>query len=105
MAGAPIGNKNAARPRIWRAAIEAALERRTQSRLDGKKEIDALAEKLLDLVAAGDLTALKEFGDRIDGKPAQAIIGGEIDDPPVKVARIELVALHADGTDGTDQAT
>lgn len=83
MAGAPLGNKNAARPRVWRDAIERALEIRTKSRIDGKKEIDALAERLLDLVAAGDLAALKEFGDRIDGKPAQAIIGGESDDPPI----------------------
>lgn len=78
--GAPLGNKNAARPRIWRDAIERALERRSQSRADGKKEIDALAEQLLNLVAAGDLAALKEFGDRIDGKPAQ-IIGGDPENP------------------------
>jgi hypothetical protein len=98
MAGAPVGNKNAARPRIWRAAIEAALEKRTTSRVDGKKEIDALAEKLLDLVADGDLAALKEFGDRIDGKPAQAIVGDD-ELPPVRtVTRIELVDLDDSGT-------
>lgn len=83
--GAPLGNQNAARAKVWRSAIERALERRTVSRADGQKEIDALAEQLLILVAAGDLGALKEFGDRIDGKPAQAIIGGESDDPPVRV--------------------
>lgn len=92
--GAPTGNQNAARAKIWRAAIQRALERRSASRTDGIKEIDALAEQLLNLVAAGDLGALKEFGDRIDGKPAQAIIGGEGDDPPIKtVSRIELVDL------------
>lgn len=89
---APLGNQNAAKAKVWRAAIEAALERRTQSRVDGKKEIDALAEKLLDLVSAGDLPALKEFGDRMDGKPAQAVIGGDDDDPPVKMKGVvELV--------------
>lgn len=72
---APLGNQNAAKAKIWHAAIMRALDRRTQSRADGKKEIDALAEKLLDLVSEGDLPALKEFGDRIDGKPAQAIVG------------------------------
>lgn len=91
---APQGNQNAARAKVWRAAIERALERRSQSRTDGIKEIDALAEQLLNLVAAGDLGALKEFGDRIDGKPAQAIIGGDENDPPVRtVNRIELVNL------------
>jgi hypothetical protein len=82
---APIGNQNAARAKVWRSAIERALERRSASRTDGKREIDALAEQLLNLVAAGDLGALKEFGDRIDGKPAQAIIGGEDGDPAIKV--------------------
>lgn len=80
---APRGNQNAARAKVWRAAIERALERRSASRADGIKEIDALAEQLLNLVAAGDLGAIKEFGDRIDGKPAQAIVGDD-EGPPVK---------------------
>jgi hypothetical protein len=89
--GAPKGNQNAARAKVWRAAITRALDARTISRADGKKEIDALAERLLELVAAGDLGALKEFGDRMDGKPAQAIIGDE-EAPPVRVeGRIKLV--------------
>lgn len=89
---APIGNQNAAKAKVWHAAIVRALERRTQSRVDGKLEIDALAEKLLDAVSEGDLAALKEFGDRMDGKPAQAIIGGDENDPPVKLrGMVELV--------------
>lgn len=45
------------------------------------------------LIRAGEETAAaREVGDRLDGKPAQAIIGGEEDDPPIKVSRIELVA-------------
>lgn len=84
---APIGNKNAAKAKVWHAAIVRALEKRDQSRSDGKKEIDALAEKLLQLVAAGDLPALKELGDRLDGKPAQ-IIAGDDDLPPVQVSGV-----------------
>lgn len=80
MAGAPLGNQNAAKAKVWRAAIERALERRSVSRVDGIREIDALAEKLLDLVSTGDLPALKEFGDRIDGRPAQAVeMSGELE--------------------------
>lgn len=80
MAGAPLGNQNGAKAKVWRAAIDRALERRTISRKDGIKEIDALADKLLDAVATGDLPALKEFGDRLDGKPAQAVeMSGELD--------------------------
>jgi hypothetical protein len=94
MAGAPLGNKNAAKPRIWHQAIMRALETREKSRIDGKKEIDALADRLLDLVAAGDLAALKEFGDRLDGKPAQSVtVGGDPENPFQSVNRIELVDL------------
>jgi hypothetical protein len=96
MAGAPLGNQNAARAKIWRAAIMRALERR-QPADQRVKAIDELADKLIDLVASGDLGALKEFGDRLDGKPAQAIIGGDDDDPPLRVARIELVPLSKEG--------
>lgn len=82
MAGAPLGNQNAAKAKVWRSAIDRALERRTQSRTDGIKEIDALADKLLDAVASGDLPALKEFGDRMDGKAAQSVtVGGDEDSP------------------------
>jgi hypothetical protein len=89
--GGQPGNQNAARAKVWRAAIERALDRRSASRTDGIKEIDALADELIKLVAAGDLGALKEFGDRIDGKPSQAI-GGDDDLPPIQVKGvIELV--------------
>jgi len=89
--GAPFGNQNAKRQRVWHAAILRALETRDKSRLDGKKELDALAEKLLDLVASGDLPALRELGDRLDGKPAQVVIGDRDEDPVQVEGRIRLV--------------
>lgn len=87
---APIGNQNAAKAKIWHAAIMRALRKR--SRTDALEALEELAEKLLEKVAEGDLPALKEFGDRLDGKPAQAIIGGGDDDPPIKIkGMIDLV--------------
>ena len=73
---APVGNQNAAKAKIWAAAIERALERRKPAN-ERLKAIDELADKFLDAVAAGDLQAFKEFGDRMDGKPAQAIVGAD----------------------------
>jgi hypothetical protein len=97
---APLGNQNAARAKVWRAAIMRALERRKPAD-ERKQAIDELADKLLDLVSSGDLAALKEFGDRLDGKPAQAIVGDD-DAPPIRtVTRIELVDLDDSGTDRT----
>jgi hypothetical protein len=95
--GAQPGNQNAARGRPWRDAINKALDLRTKSRVDGKREIDALAEKLLDAVAAGDLAALREFGDRIEGKPTQPI-GGDDELPAIKVeGAIQLVRPASEG--------
>jgi hypothetical protein len=73
-----------------------ALDRRDQSRTDGIREIDALADKLLSLVATGDLPALKEFGDRMDGKQAQAIVGDADADPLQLVHKVVREIVRAD---------
>lgn len=45
------------------------------------------------LLMRGETASIKEVGDRLDGKPAQAIIGGDEDDPPIHaITRIEIVA-------------
>lgn len=92
MAGAPLGNKNAAKTKEWQAAIYRALEKRGLG--DRKVAMDDLAEKLLQKCSEADLAALREFGDRMDGKPAQAIIGGTEDDPAIK-ALLEVVFKSA----------
>jgi len=33
----------------------------------------------------GDLASFKEINDRLEGKPAQAIIGGDEDDAPISI--------------------
>lgn len=56
--------------------------------------LDAAADKLAIMaIDDGDKWALEEIGNRLDGKPAQAIVGDD-DLPPVRtVSRIELVDL------------
>jgi hypothetical protein len=93
MAGAPVGNQNAKKGRIWAEAIKRAVARKFNGDLN--HGLDRLAEKLVDAVSNGDLPALKEFGDRMEGKPAQAIIGGEDDDPPVRIQRVERRIVRA----------
>jgi hypothetical protein len=47
--------------------------------------LDAAADKLAALaIDEGDKWALEEIGDRLDGKPAQAIVGDD-DHPPLKM--------------------
>lgn len=57
---APKGNKNAARGTQWRDAVRKAVMR------EGK--LDALAQALVARGLEGDMAALREIGDRLDGK-------------------------------------
>ncbi len=60
------------------------------------KALRAVARKLIQqAMEDGKLDAIKELADRTDGKVAQAIVGGDEDDPPVRVAGvIELRAVY-----------
>lgn len=76
------GNPSGAprRAKIWREAINRAIKRREQ---EDPQALEKLADKLLAAVDAGDIAAIKEFGDRVDGKVAQAI-GGDDELGPIK---------------------
>lgn len=79
--GAPIGNKNASKGSPWADAIRRAL-------LAGNgKKLRALADKMIDKAMEGDVSALKEIGDRMDGKPVQAISGPDGEPLTVQVIR------------------
>ncbi len=77
------GNANSGKrkDKIWRDALNLEANRE----IDGEKQIVLAAKQLMLKVLAGDVQALKEFGDRMDGKPAQAIIGGEDGENPIKM--------------------
>lgn len=68
--GAPIGNQNARKAKVWTQAIQRVLER--GSRKDYEL-LDQLAQALIDKAMEGDLQALKELGDRLEGKPGQSV--------------------------------
>lgn len=63
-----VGNTNSSKSnRLWADTIRRAV---TQS--DGKR-LRRIAEALLDKAAEGDIAAIKEIGDRLDGKAQQSI--------------------------------
>lgn len=76
MAAAP-GNNYAGKVKVWKGAIERVLQKR--SRVDQIQELDVIAEKLIEACLAGDQWAIKELGDRLDGKPGQQIDLGNKD--------------------------
>jgi hypothetical protein len=62
------GNTNSSRNnRLWADTLKRAL-----IQADGNK-IRAIAEALIEKAASGDVPAIRELGDRVDGKPTQQI--------------------------------
>lgn len=74
------------RDKMWREAIVRAIKRREH---DDPQALEKLADRFILKVEEGDVSAIKEFGDRLDGKVAQALIGGDEDDPAIAVSLIE----------------
>lgn len=84
---APKGNNNAAKAKVWSDAIRRAIARASG---DGRKIIDDAADSLVAQALLGDVPALKELGDRVEGKVAQPI-GGTDDLPPIRGIEVTFV--------------
>ncbi len=67
--GRPAGSTN---DRTWRGALVKAVNRRTEGKGSPKK-LELIANKCVDQAVNGEGWAVKEVGDRLDGKPAQAV--------------------------------
>jgi len=58
-----------------------------------KTKLRAVADALVDKAMSGDVQAIKEVADRIDGKVPQGVIGGDEDDNPISlVTHVVLTA-------------
>ncbi len=76
----PVGSTH---DKSWRAALARAVNRRVNGKGSPKK-LDMIADKCADEAMNGESWAVREVGDRLDGKPAQAIaIKGDPDSPVV----------------------
>lgn len=67
--GNPSGD--AAGAKIWRQALVRALKRRETG--EDKQALEFLADALLDKALQGDIPALRELGDRLDGKAKETV--------------------------------
>ena len=74
--------------KLWRDALMVAVKRQCETGKKTKK-LFKLADKLVEKGLDGDVTALKEIGDRLDGKPTQAVDVG-VD---VRITKIETVIV------------
>lgn len=69
--GAPKGSRNAAKNGAWRRAVETALKRYEDDIVKRGDALDKIAEKAIAMALAGDLEAMREIGNRLDGKPTE----------------------------------
>jgi hypothetical protein len=85
MAGAPKGNQNAVKAKIWSDRLKQQIEERKL----WPKLADALLEKALE----GDVAAIKEVGDRVEGKVAQRIEATGADGGPLTHKLVEVLIV------------
>jgi hypothetical protein len=86
--GAQPGNQNAAKGKEFRQALKRVMARRSGNVSAG---LEKIAEQLLAAADLNEQWALREIMDRIDGRPAQALIGGDEDDPAIKTTSEILI--------------
>jgi len=98
--GRPAGSANKDKPFREALRMEAALAEQGQQTPAHEGSLRWVARQLL-IRAGAETAAAKEVGDRLDGKPAQAIIGGDDDDAPVRLETIRRIIVsnpgHQDG--------
>jgi len=74
MAARQTPSKGGKPDKLMRDALMIALKREAKD-ADGKKtkKINIIAAKLVDLACYGDVVAIKEINDRVDGKSVSAV--------------------------------
>jgi len=85
--GRPIGGVNKAKP--FADTLRVALLS------GGGRRLSIIAEKLAEKAEQGDIQAIREIADRLDGKPAQDIERGDV--PLHKMSDAELFAIIRGG--------
>lgn len=71
---------------MWRDALVHALEKGRFGSIKQGMALRELAAQLVQKGLEGDITALRELADRLDGRPAQSVtIAGDEDAAPVSL--------------------
>jgi hypothetical protein len=72
---APKGNQNAAKGKEWAEAIRYALKTYANNQIKRGMALKGIAKKVVEKALEGDKDSIQEVGNRLDGKPVQAIEG------------------------------
>jgi hypothetical protein len=88
---APVGNQFAAKAREWEQSLKRAMARKADG--DFRKTLDAIATTVVDKALEGEREAWMEIGNRMDGKPAQALtVAGDAENPLATKITVEYIA-------------
>lgn len=92
--GGQLGNQNAAKGKRFASALE--------TRIAELNAMPAIVEALITEAMTGNMAAIKEIGDRLDGKPKQQLdIGGQDGENPLVTAiNIRFVKSSEPSQDG-----
>lgn len=85
MAGAPVGNQNASKGKRWQEALVKALAQYKSNNVEMGQALAKIAQKVVEQALAGDKDSIQEIGNRLDGKPAQALEHSGPDGVPLHV--------------------
>lgn len=91
--GAPVGNQNARKAKRWQDALVKALAQYESADgvIKAGQALERVAMRVVEDAINGSKDAWQEIGNRLDGKPAQVIIGDD-DEAPIRLKGvIELV--------------
>lgn len=87
---APIGNKNATKNRPWAEALRKACLQYEDDKVARKQALHYIALEVVKKALDGDAVAVREIGDRLDGKPSQTIMGDSVQPLTINIVK------HAD---------
>lgn len=90
--GAQPGNQNAKKAKLWEQALRRALARVSKATVDAG--LDKIAETVVTQAMEGNKDAWQEIGNRLDGKVPQALIGGDDDDPAIRIGIVERAIVR-----------
>jgi hypothetical protein len=94
-AGRPRGSQNKDKPFRDALRIEAALAEKGQETPAPKGSLRYIARQLLNR-AGEETAAAREIGDRLDGRPAQAIVGDDQLDPIRHVQEVRRIIVRSE---------
>lgn len=78
--------------------FRAAIVRALRIADNDPEKLDKIAQALVEAATEGKMDAIREIADRLDGKPAQAIIGDDESDP-IQLAVIRRIIVKPGHSD------